>query len=138
MARTKRTQNVCKTCKYTWYPRGKSLSHKCPKCGSEDVGYAKGGLVLGALVIAGIVIFGGQKSPQPKEEPAVLEVQAQQPLAASEVAPAATDGVSPIATSGEPKESRGASNQQGKEEVQSNVEVPAEAKPTEPVANELY
>jgi predicted nucleic acid-binding Zn-ribbon protein len=65
MAKTKRAQNQCKTCSYTWHPRGKSLSAKCPKCGGTDVGYAKGGAVLAALIIAGVAIFGGDKHPEP-------------------------------------------------------------------------
>ena len=34
---TKRPQNWCKTCEYTWYPRGGTLSAKCPSCGGRDV-----------------------------------------------------------------------------------------------------
>ena len=37
MAATKRTQNYCKDCGDTWYPRGRYLSNKCPNCGSTDV-----------------------------------------------------------------------------------------------------
>lgn len=64
---TKRSQNKCRNCKYTWYPKGKNLSLKCPGCGGTDVGYAGMGLFgqlgLGALVIGGFVIFsGGEKS----------------------------------------------------------------------------
>lgn len=47
---TKRPQNVCKQCRYTWYPRGKSLSHKCPRCGSTDTGIGCGGF--------GVMLFG--------------------------------------------------------------------------------
>jgi len=32
---TKRPLNKCKACGYTWHPRGKDVSHKCPKCKSE-------------------------------------------------------------------------------------------------------
>jgi hypothetical protein len=34
MRLNKRPLNMCKSCSYTWYPRGKSLSGKCPRCGS--------------------------------------------------------------------------------------------------------
>lgn len=34
MSRTKRPQNVCRNCGYTWYPRGRYVSTKCPNCGS--------------------------------------------------------------------------------------------------------
>jgi hypothetical protein len=61
MASTKRTQNKCKKCGYTWYPRGKHLSQKCPSCGSADVGFAGGGVGIVALLIVGVVLFGGKK-----------------------------------------------------------------------------
>lgn len=31
---TKRPLNRCRQCGYTWYPRGKSVSARCPRCGS--------------------------------------------------------------------------------------------------------
>lgn len=34
---TMRPQNECDDCGYTWYPRGKSLSIRCPNCGSRAV-----------------------------------------------------------------------------------------------------
>ena len=34
--RTKRPQNICEDCKYTWYPRGKQVSLRCPRCGSTN------------------------------------------------------------------------------------------------------
>src|SRR5471032_831930 len=40
MAATKRSQNKCKKCGYTWHPRGKNMSLKCPSCGSSEVGCA--------------------------------------------------------------------------------------------------
>ena len=38
---TLRTQNTCLECDYTWFPRGKELSHKCPRCGSENIDYVR-------------------------------------------------------------------------------------------------
>jgi len=35
---TYRPQNMCWSCFYTWYPRGKNYSLSCPHCGSERVG----------------------------------------------------------------------------------------------------
>lgn len=46
---TKRPQNVCGSCGYTWYPRGKSVSLKCPKCGGGKVKIAGGGVFLAIL-----------------------------------------------------------------------------------------
>ncbi|MFL6675665.1 MAG: hypothetical protein ACJ8LG_20515 [Massilia sp.] len=63
MSGTKRSQNRCKKCNYTWYPRGKSLSLKCPSCGGTEVGFAGRGIGLIALVIVGIALFGGEKHP---------------------------------------------------------------------------
>lgn len=34
---TQRPRNLCQYCTYTWYPRGRNLSVKCPHCGSENV-----------------------------------------------------------------------------------------------------
>ena len=35
MARTKRPKNRCGDCRNTWFPKGKDLSDKCPRCGSD-------------------------------------------------------------------------------------------------------
>ena len=32
---TKRPQNNCANCGYTWFPRGHNLSTKCPNCGAK-------------------------------------------------------------------------------------------------------
>lgn len=37
MSSTIRPQNQCLSCEYTWYPRGKNLSHRCPRCKSHLV-----------------------------------------------------------------------------------------------------
>ena len=39
MYSTLRSQNLCTDCGYTWYPRGKDLSNKCPNCGGRNVGF---------------------------------------------------------------------------------------------------
>lgn len=33
-----RPQNTCHDCNYTWYPKGKNVSLRCPRCGSPSVG----------------------------------------------------------------------------------------------------
>lgn len=43
---TKRPQNICKNCGYSWYPRGKSISAKCPRCGSTNT-------TTGCLLLSG-------------------------------------------------------------------------------------
>lgn len=51
---TRRPQNVCKQCRYSWYPRGKSLSLKCPHCGSTDTAVGCGGLAM--LLAIGLIL----------------------------------------------------------------------------------
>jgi hypothetical protein len=34
---TKRPQNFCPSCGYSWYPRGKNRSAQCPRCGGTAV-----------------------------------------------------------------------------------------------------
>ena len=36
MSDTLRNQNGCYNCGYTWYPRGKARSLRCPDCGSRE------------------------------------------------------------------------------------------------------
>lgn len=69
MAATKRSQNKCVDCEYTWYPKGKDLSARCPECASVNVTYAGTGLLgqigIGAAIVVGILIFSGkEKSPE--------------------------------------------------------------------------
>ena len=53
-------KNKCSACSYTWYPRGKALSLKCPSCGSADVEIvriAPGGLGGVGIAVAALVVF---------------------------------------------------------------------------------
>ena len=43
---TKRPQNMCYNCWYTWYPRGKNISNVCPNCGNRNVGFDWSGILL--------------------------------------------------------------------------------------------
>jgi RNA polymerase subunit RPABC4/transcription elongation factor Spt4 len=52
---TKRPQNMCYNCWYTWYPRGKYISNTCPNCGSRSTGLDISGFLL--LVILVIVVL---------------------------------------------------------------------------------
>jgi hypothetical protein len=49
-----RAQNRCLACNYTWHPRGKNLSLRCPACGSRQVTYAPGA-AIGAAIGSGLV-----------------------------------------------------------------------------------
>lgn len=69
MATTKRSQNKCKECGYTWYPRGKSISRKCPSCGSSKVGFTGSGIGIIALLVVGALIFSGNKKETAVQEP---------------------------------------------------------------------
>jgi hypothetical protein len=55
---TKRPENICGSCRYTWFPRGKDRSLICPRCGSADVRFPIDGclLALGFLIIAPFVL----------------------------------------------------------------------------------
>lgn len=61
-----RPQNICHDCQNTWYPRGKDISDRCPRCKSTNIGVffghststptrSKSGGVLGGMAIVGIV-----------------------------------------------------------------------------------
>ncbi|ABR91827.1 Uncharacterized conserved protein [Janthinobacterium sp. Marseille] len=75
MAATKRSQNKCLDCKYTWYPKGKDLSARCPECASVNVTYAGTGLLgklgLGAAIVVGILVFSGKENSPETSTPDV-------------------------------------------------------------------
>lgn len=77
MATTKRSQNKCKKCGYTWYPRGKSISRKCPSCGSSEVGFAGSGIGIIALIVVGVAIFSVNKKETTTQEPPTQPVSAE-------------------------------------------------------------
>lgn len=59
---TLRKQNQCGRCGYTWYPRGKEVSLRCPNCSDRDISYTYTGSdddSLGILwgLLGVIVIF---------------------------------------------------------------------------------
>jgi hypothetical protein len=89
MGSTKRSQNKCGSCGYTWYPRGKNRSLKCPNCGSSSVSIVGGGGLLVGILIVGWLVFGGEsKVPDaPAQEasvpPSAIQ-NARTPLAAPE------------------------------------------------------
>ncbi|PVX35237.1 hypothetical protein C8C92_1816 [Janthinobacterium sp. 78] len=68
MSTTKRIENKCMDCEYTWFPRGKDLSIKCPNCGNRNIGFSSIGrsgmgysmrrLLSKSLMILGVVIIG--------------------------------------------------------------------------------
>lgn len=68
MSTTKRIENKCMDCEYTWFPRGKDLSIKCPNCGNRNIGFSSIGrsgmgysmrrLLSKSLMIIGVVIIG--------------------------------------------------------------------------------
>jgi predicted RNA-binding Zn-ribbon protein involved in translation (DUF1610 family) len=68
MSTTKRIENKCMDCEYTWFPRGKDLSIKCPNCGNRNIGFSSLGrsgmgysmrrLLSKSLMILGVVVIG--------------------------------------------------------------------------------
>ncbi|MYN47646.1 hypothetical protein GTP23_21630 [Pseudoduganella sp. FT93W] len=83
MAATKRPQNKCKKCGYTWYPRGAHISLKCPSCGSSEVGFAGPGVGILALFVIAVMVFGGSKKEAPAEAPSAPPVNAKLPAVAN-------------------------------------------------------
>lgn len=62
MPKTLRPQNRCTSCGYTWHPRGKNLSSKCPSCGHKGVKLA--GTVAAAVIgLAGWAAVSGLSTP---------------------------------------------------------------------------
>lgn len=61
---TKRPQNVCKDCGYTWFPRGSNLSRRCPGCGSGRIRVSYAGCFTLVLVAAGCFWFMGRSPDQ--------------------------------------------------------------------------
>jgi hypothetical protein len=60
---TKRPQNFCGACGYSWYPKGKNRAAQCPRCGSPQVELAFEGclralfyLVASPLILV-IIVF---------------------------------------------------------------------------------
>ncbi len=77
MAPTKRPQNRCPECSYTWYPRGKNVSLKCPKCGSGNVKKV-GSVLAGAAVIAFFMLSGNSNNVAPIKTPIATEISENQ------------------------------------------------------------
>lgn len=75
---TKRPQNRCSQCGYTWYPRGKNISLRCPNCGHTGVKLVAGGAAsVGALVLWAALSSGGKTPPsQPSPPPNAVVVAA--------------------------------------------------------------
>lgn len=58
MRYTKRPQNRCSECGYTWYPRGKNLSRWCPYCGSRNTDFDFSDLYTGCgMIVLGIFLL---------------------------------------------------------------------------------
>ena len=55
MRNTLRPQNKCGSCGYTWHPRGKNQSPRCPACGSGSTRIVAPSLIASAL--AGLVFL---------------------------------------------------------------------------------
>jgi hypothetical protein len=93
----KRSENFCRACGDTWYPRGQDLSDKCPTCKSPNVTFlslarmpvgqvrpfvptrssglaiflAMGGVALVGIVVLAVLFIAVAGSPSKKPQPAV-------------------------------------------------------------------
>lgn len=93
MASTKRPQNRCGACGYTWFPRGKNLSPQCPKCGSGKTKVVGVG-VLGVIgFVAVLIALGSNDKPKAPatETPNAAVLQEPIPSAPDLMPVAATD-----------------------------------------------
>lgn len=124
MATTKRSQNKCKKCGYTWYPRGKSISLKCPSCGSSEVGFTGSGIGIIALIVVGAVIFSGNKkeaaTQEPLTQPASTEVLAPLERQTDQLPPASEQALASESSSSVPVHS-------DSEKVDEKAEIPIAA-----------
>ena len=104
MATTKRPQNKCGSCGYTWYPRGKSVSNKCPNCGSAQVSrLASGGGVLTLLVFAGVWAYSYFQPPKADKPPASPTAAYLQAAPTTPSAPSDSYPLPKLQSNGEPK-----------------------------------
>lgn len=92
---TKRPLNKCGSCGHRWYPKGRSLSVRCPECRSTDTKKAGAGVGALVLVLAALAVFGGKKEPHPAADVQMAvasETQTTQPdVAASTPEPTLSD-----------------------------------------------
>jgi hypothetical protein len=82
--KTKRSRNKCKACGNKWFPKGKNLSDKCPRCGSAEVALAGLGCLgwLGCIVILVViaaVIYALNQDPAKEATPAASTPSAEAP-----------------------------------------------------------
>src|SRR5205814_1899199 len=90
MPSTKRSQNKCSACGYTWYPKGHYKSLKCPSCGSSNVSVAGGGWLLFGLLLVGWFLFADKdESPKARKEtiPHTVATQASKTSSAANTVP---------------------------------------------------
>lgn len=112
MRATKRPQNKCKSCGYTWYPRGKHISSKCPSCGSNKVSTVGGGSLIVGAIILGYIIFNDNNNDDKHSKSVSSKRNLQSSLAASPTAPNSV--THQYTVSKQPSEAR---SQQDKEEL---------------------
>lgn len=86
-----RPQNQCNRCAYTWFPRGKHRSLRCPGCGSKDIEIVEppprsssgcGPVVLVAIVIVIAIVWAISRSGSSSSTPSSATSE---PVGASEV-----------------------------------------------------
>ena len=106
-----RPQNQCNRCAYTWFPRGKHRSLRCPGCGSKDIEIVEpplrsssgcGPVVLVAIVVVIAIIWAVSRpgsSSSASSSPTSESVGASAVDAASQAGQQAASGVDAASTS---------------------------------------
>lgn len=85
MAKTLRPQNRCSQCGYTWHPRGKNLSLRCPKCGHKDVKIVSGTAATAIGLLGWFIFAYFDKSPAPPAlVPAPVIIESQVPVTSAD------------------------------------------------------
>ena len=102
MAKTLRSQNKCKDCGYTWFPRGKNLSRVCPNCGGPNVAVVVNWTPILAVGAIGLyLVFGGKSgnseaAKEPTVTPTQVEVPAIDASGATSIQTATAETIPPV------------------------------------------
>ena len=112
-------RNKCKHCNHAWFPWGRNVDPKCPKCGSSDVTPASNALAWAVIVFVLLSLFAGKghylPDPSGASAPSPSPFDASEPMvmgpapASHLTAPSATKDASQPADASAPAQDQQAS-----------------------------